>query len=252
MNPEIDYFPDLESLSLEASGFIFRVAQKCVSEKGLFTLALSGGSTPRRLYERLSQPPFLQEMPWPHMHFFWGDERCVPTDHQESNYGLAFRCLLSKIALPEKNIHRVPVERGCGTEDALDYEKKIRAFFRGFMKDRDSSGSIEERPSVPAFDLILLGLGRDGHTASLFPGDPVLEEKSYLTAYVPVPGQPPIIPRITLTLPLINQADRVLFLVSGAEKREMLQSILHAPKTDRDRYPAARVHPQGMVRWFVC
>ena len=149
MNRQITYFPDLESLSLEAAGFISQEAQKRVAQKGLFTLALSGGSTPSRLYEHLSLPPFVKELPWPQMHFFWGDERCVPTDHQDSNYGLAFRCLLSKIALPEKNIHRIQVEKGSGPEVALDYEKEIRTFFQGSAGDRSPSGSTVEKPSVP-------------------------------------------------------------------------------------------------------
>jgi 6-phosphogluconolactonase len=252
MNPEISYFPDQESLSLEAARFIVQVAKKCAAEKGYFTLALSGGSTPHRLYERLSLPPFLQEMPWPQIHFFWGDERCVPPDHEDSNYGLAFRSLLSKIPLPEKNIHRIPVEKGPGPEVALDYEKEIRSFFQMSGWGRSPSGSGDGISSVPAFDLILLGLGRDGHTASLFPGDPAMKEENHLTAYVPEPGQAPMIPRITLTLPLINQADRVLFLVSGVEKKEVLQSILHPPKSEPDRSPAARVNPKGLVCWLVC
>jgi len=252
MNPEIKYFPDLESLSLAAARFIAQIAKKCAAEKGFFTLILSGGSTPRRLYERLSWPPFLPEMPWPQIHFFWGDERCVPPDHKDSNYGLAFLDLLSKIPLPEKNIHRIPVEKGPGPEVALDYEKEIRTFFHRSGVDRRPSSSIVEIKSIPAFDLILLGLGKDGHTASLFPGDPALKEEKHLTAYVPEPGQSPVVPRITMTLPLINQADQVLFLVSGAEKKEVIQSILHRPKSELDRYPAAQVHPKGMVRWFVC
>lgn len=237
VKPEIRYFPDLEALSLEAAGLISQTADKSVAEKGLFSLVLSGGSTPRRLYELLSQPPFVHEMPWPHIHFFWGDERCVPPDHPESNYGLASRSLLSRISVPEKNIHRIPVEKGPGPWAAREYEKEVRGFFNS---------------PWPSFDLILLGLGKDGHTASLFPADPVLKEEEHLTAYVPKPGLAPEFPRITLTLPLINQAEEVLFLISGAEKKEVLRVILHEPPGGRDRYPAARIHPKGKVLWYVC
>lgn len=237
VKPEIRYFPDLEALSLGAAGLISQTADKSVAEKGLYSLVLSGGSTPRRLYELLSQPPFVQETPWPHIHFFWGDERCVPPDHPDSNYGLASRILLSRIPVPEKNIHRIPVEKGPGPWAAREYEKEIRSFF-------NSPGS--------SFDLILLGLGKDGHTASLFPGDPALQEEEHLTAYVPKPGLAPAFPRITLTLPLINQAEEVLFLVSGAEKKEGLRTILHESSGGRDLYPAARINPKGKVLWYVC
>ncbi|MBI5605038.1 MAG: 6-phosphogluconolactonase [Deltaproteobacteria bacterium] len=243
MKPEIRYFPDLEALSLEAAGLISQTADKGVAEKGLFSLVLSGGSTPRLLYELLSQPPFVQEMPWPHIHFFWGDERCVPPDHPESNYGLASRSLLSRIPVPEKNIHRIPVEKGPGPWAAREYEKEILEFFNSRWSDT---------MGAPSFDLVLLGLGKDGHTASLFPGDPALKEEEHLTAYVPKPGPAPEFPRITLTLPLINQAEEVLFLVSGAEKKEVLRVILNEPPGGRDRYPAARVNPKRKVLWYVC
>lgn len=236
MKPEIRYFPDLEALSLEAAGLISQEAKKCVSGRDLFTLVLSGGSTPRRLYELLSSPPFGPEMPWPHIHFFWGDDRCVPPDHPESNYGLAYQSLLSKIPLPEKNIHRIPVERGPGLWAAEEYEKEILGFFNS---------------SRPSFDLILLGVGKDGHTASLFPGDPALKEEDHLTAYVPKPGLAPELPRITMTLPLINQAGGVLFLVSGAEKKKIVEAILQDSAAGRDSYPAARVKPRGKLFWFI-
>ncbi len=252
MKPNIRYFPDLEALSLEATHFIFQTANKCVAEKGLFSMVLSGGNTPRRLYELLSLGPFAQEMPWPYIHFFWGDERCVPPDHPDSNYGLAYRSLLSKIPLPETNVHRVPVESGTGPETALEYEKEIQAFFRQPDSKRSLIGPDVEIKAIPSFDLILLGVGKDGHTASLFPGDPALMEKQHLTAYVPKPGLAPEFARITMTLPLINQADCVLFLVSAAEKKEVIKVILHESDAGRYRYPAAQVNPKGKICWFIC
>ncbi len=251
-NLEIRYFPDLEALSLEAAHFISQTANKFVAEKGLFSLVLSGGNTPRRLYELLSLPPFSQDMPWPHIHFFWGDERCVPPDHPDSNYGLAYRSLLSKIPLPETNVHRIPVERGTGPEMALEYEKEIRTFFQQSVQGKNPVSIDVEIKAIPSFDLILLGVGKDGHTASLFPGDPALKEKKHLTAYIPKPGLAPEFPRITMTLPLINQADGVLFLVSVAEKREVIKAILHESEAGRYRYPAAQVNPKGKIYWFIC
>jgi 6-phosphogluconolactonase len=248
VNPEITYYPDLESLSLKAAHFIFQTALNSIAQKGLFSIALSGGTTPRRLYQLLSQPPFLNEMPWEQIHFFWGDERCVPPDHPDSNYFQAYQSFLSQTPLLEKNIHRIQVEKGPGPLVALAYEKELY--------DHLPAGPLPDpkeglRP-IPSFDLILLGLGRDGHTASLFPGDPVLKENEHLTAFMPRSPLAPFLPRITLTLPLINQADCVLFLVSGPDKNEALKAILTSPESCRDRYPAAQVDPQGLLCWFVC
>ncbi len=248
MKPEVSYFPDLESLSLEAARFIFQAGLKGVAEKGLFTIALSGGKTPCRLYEILSRPPFLNQMPWDRIHFFWGDERCIPPDHPESNYLLDFQTLLSRTPLPEKNVHRIPVEKGPGPSVALEYEKELYHF----LPADTLLGSREGPRPIPSIDLILLGLGKDGHTASLFPGDPALKENEHLTAFVPRSPLAPFLPRITLTLPLINQAGCVLFLVSGSEKTEVVKAILTNPESCRDRYPAALVIPQGKVCWFVC
>lgn len=248
MKPEISYFPDLESLSLEAARFILQAGLNSVLEKGLFTLALSGGKTPVRLYEILSRPPFLNQMPWAQIHFFWGDERCIPPDHRESNYRQAFQSLLSKTPLPEKNVHRIPMEKGPGPLVALAYEKELYHF----LPADPLLGSKEGPRPIPSIDLILLGLGKDGHTASLFPGDPALKENEHLTAFVPRSPLAPLLPRITLTLPLINQAGCVLFLVSGSEKTEVVKAILTSPESCRDRFPAALVNPQGKVCWFLC
>jgi 6-phosphogluconolactonase len=246
MKPDIKHFPDLEALSLEAAYFVSQTAHESIAKNGFFTLVLSGGSTPRRLYELLSRPPFFQDMPWSQIHFFWGDERCVPPDHPDSNYGMAYRSLLSKIPLPGKNIHRIPAEKNPGPWVVQEYEKEILDFFNS--KVPGSIGTAH----IPSFDFILLGLGKDGHTASLFPGDPALMEKEHWITYVPKPGLSPEFPRITMTLPQINQAGTVLFLVSGAEKKEVLKVILNESDAGRDRYPAARVRPKGKLCWFIC
>ncbi|MFH0788343.1 MAG: 6-phosphogluconolactonase, partial [Pseudomonadota bacterium] len=173
---------------------------------------------------------------------------CIPPDHPESNYRLVFRTLLSQTPLPEKNVHRIPVEKGPGPLVALTYENEL---YQVLPADPPLESKEGLRP-IPSFDLILLGLGSDGHTASLFPGDPALKENEHLTAFVPRSPLAPFLPRITLTLPLINQSGCVLFLVSGSEKTEVVKAILTNPASCRDRYPAALVIPQGKVCWFVC
>jgi 6-phosphogluconolactonase len=248
VKPETRFFSDLESLSLEAALFVFQAGLKGVAEKGLFTMALSGGNTPRRLYELFSRAPLINQMPWKQIHLFWGDERCIPPDQPESNYYLAFQTFLSQTPLPGKNIHRIPVEKGPGPFVALEYEKEL---YNVVPADPLPDTNADLRP-IPSFDLILLGLGRDGHTASLFPGDPALKENEHLTAFVPRSPLEPFLPRITMTLPLINQAGCVLFLVSGSDKNNVVKAILKSPDSGHNRFPAAQVNPKGKVCWFLC
>ena len=270
MHSEVKHFSDLETMSQAAAKVIAQRVQEKVNERGLFTLVLSGGNTPRLLYEILSAPPFLNDFPWSHIHFFWGDERAVPKNYPESNFGLADQNLLSRIKVPKPNIHRIPAEKGEWA--AGEYEREIQTFFdstypvpseKPFLAlelqnppnppliKEGKGGFNEEKSKVPSFDLVLLGLGRDGHTASLFPGDPALEEKQHWTAWVPKPGQPPDHPRITLTLPILNQAEEVLFLVAGQEKQGIFRTILENPSKAQQCYPAARVRPKERLSWFI-
>jgi 6-phosphogluconolactonase len=261
MQAETKYFPDMENLSIEAANLIAQRAKEKVGKGQLFTLVFSGGKTPQRLYEILSVPPFLTEIPWPQIHLFWGDERCVPPDHPESNYHLAHQSLLKKVQLPKTNIHRILAEKGQGPWAAGEYEREILSFFNSYCPPTLEPASTKPTPPlqkggekgfrIPSFDFILLGLGKDGHTASLFPGDPALMEKEHLSAYVPKPGLPPDLPRVTLTLPIINQAEEVIFLVSGEEKQEIVQTILEDPLKAQEHYPAARVQPKGRLSWFI-
>lgn len=247
MKPEVRSFPDLETLSLEAARFVVLAATRSIAEKGFFTLALSGGKSPRRLYQLLAGPPFLEAIPWEQTHLFWGDERLVPADHPESNSGQAFQALLSKIPIPEKNIHPIPTEKGPGPMAAAEYEEEIR----GFFQIKANPDDLPALPGPPSFDLILLGIGPDGHTASLFPGDPALEDGGRLAAFVPLSPLPPFLPRITMTLSLINQAEAVVFLVSGKDKTGIIRTILNDPEKARSLYPAARVNPKGKSCWFI-
>lgn len=247
MKPEVRTFPDLETLSLEAARFLVQAAVRRIAEKGVFTLVLSGGKSPRRLYELLAGPPFLEALPWNQIHLFWGDERYIPTDHPESNYGQTFQLLLSKIPIPGKNVHPIPTEIGPGPMAAAEYEEEIRDFFQVHTY----LGAPPAVPSPPSFDLILLGIGTDGHTASLFPGDPSLEDGGRLAVFVPLSPLPPFLPRITMTLSLINQAGAVVFLVSGKDKIKVIRAIHSEPEKAGSLFPAARVNPKGKSYWFI-
>ncbi len=230
-NPSIrvQIYPDLETLSQAVAGALTCKIQKVAERKGRFGLALSGGSTPKRLYELLASD-YAKEIPWDRLHLFWGDERCVPPDHPDSNYRLACEALIARVPIPPGNVHRVPVELESPEQTAEAYEQTLRAF-----------GPL---------DVVLLGVGADGHTASLFPGHPILEEKTRWVSAIPEPiGSPPH-PRITLTLAALGQADYVFFLASGAEKQAVVRAILNDPQTAQ-RYPAARVRPRKEIVWYV-
>ncbi len=242
MKPGIHRYPSLEDLSRAAAEYICEIAEGAIKERGIFTFVLSGGTTPRLLYDKLAKEPYASRVDWQHTHLFWGDERCVPSDNPDSNFSLAFQTLISRVDLPPSNIHRIPAATGSAKAVAAEYEKTLREFFQP-AAESDSSTSF------PSFDLVLLGMGVDGHTASLFPGDEALEERtSWVVAVEGTSASPPV-PRITLTLPVINEAKCVLFLVSGSSKLKVLQEILNNPHTAT--YPAAQVQPSGKLLWFI-
>jgi 6-phosphogluconolactonase len=218
------------------------MAEGAVKERGIFTFALAGGTTPRLLYEELTKEPYASRVDWRGTHIFWGDERCVPSDNPDSNFSLAFQTLISKVDVPPSNIHRVPATAGSPQAVAEEYEKILREFFQPAT---ESDSSI----SFPSFDLVLLGMGVDGHTASLFPGDAALEERTRWVVAVEGTNASPSVPRITLTLPVINEAKCVLFLASGSSKLKVLQEIFNNPHTAT--YPAAHVQPSGKLLWFI-
>lgn len=206
---------------------------KSVTQKESFTVALSGGSTPKALYELLASPnePFREQIPWSKIHFFWSDERHVPPDHPDSNYHMADNVMLSRVPVTQNNIHRVHAENPDAAQAAQHYEEEIRAV----------TGE-----HLPRLDLILLGLGADGHTASIFPDSEVLHETERL---VTAPWVEKLnTHRITMTLPLLNNAASVVFLVSGSEKAEIVKEVLEGPK----RYPAQAVSPtNGELLWLL-
>src|SRR5210317_114660 len=186
MKPEIRSYSSLRELSLAAAEFIAELAEARIKERNIFTLVLSGGNTPRQLYEELASLPISKRIDWQHTHLFWGDERCVPSDNPDSNFSLAFQALISRVDVPPANIHRIPATTGSAKAVAKEYEKTLREFFQ-YAAENDSSTSF------PSFDLVLLGLGADGHTASLFPGDAALEERtSWVVAVEGSSASPPV------------------------------------------------------------
>jgi 6-phosphogluconolactonase len=233
MDYEIQIAPGSDALCRMAAQEFERAAESAIRDRGRFTVALSGGNTPRALYALLAAE-YKDKLPWSKTHIFFGDERSVPPDHPESNFRMANEALLSKISIPAENVHRVRTELGPEAA-AEDYERQLRLEF-------SLTGD-----ALPRFDLILLGLGYDGHTASLFPGSAALEDKSRLAVANWVEKFNTF--RITLTYPVLNHAAEDVFLVSGARKAQVLQEALKSPET---KYPAQRVQPEnGRLLWLV-
>ena len=203
-------------------------------ESDRFTWALSGGSTPRGLYRLLASDPYRERLPWLGVHFFWSDERHVPPDHPESNFRMAREAMLDHVPAPPGNVHRIRAEEPDAERAALLYEEELRSFFAL------SPGEW------PRFDLVLLGLGKDGHTASLFPGSAAVRERERLVVAPWVEALQAF--RITLTPPVLSHARRALFMVSGAEKAAALRGVLEGER-DPDCYPAQAV--EGNRLWLV-
>lgn len=224
-------FDDADALAREVAEWLCALAQ---ARNEPFAVCLAGGSTPRRLYQRLAEPPIVTRFPWRRVHWFWGDERFVPHDHPDSNYRMARDAFLSSAAVPQANIHPIPTEGLAPQQAAAAYEATLKHFY----------GAEMLTPDRPLFDVTLLGVGEDGHTASLFPGEPALDEVAHWV--VAVIGAKPE-PRITLTYPALDSSRDVAFLATGAEKKEILR---RAQAGDRV-LPAARVRPIGRLHWFT-
>ncbi len=236
-NAHLRRFHDLEEMSRAAAEWVTQLAEQAVERRGRFSLVLSGGSTPQRLYELLGTP-MCHGMPWEETHLFWSDERFVPKNHPDSNYASARAAFLHRVPVPPDHVHRVPTDMPSPEHAARTYEERLRLFF------------LEAGASH--FDLVLLGLGADGHTASLFPEhmeQQETDEAKWVKAVIAPPTRPPI-RRVTLTLKALNSARRALFLVSGAEKANALTSILDRTSESR-RFPATRVRPTEQLTWFA-
>lgn len=233
MVTDVVVFTNSEQLSHAAARYVVQVANEAIARYGRFTLALSGGSTPKKLYGLLALSPYRDQIDWSKAEIFWSDERNVPADDPESNYRLAREVMLSKLPIPAQQIHRMPANEADRDAAAAKYSEEMRRVFK--------------TEGVPAFDLIQLGMGPEGHTASLFPHQASLHEQTRLVLPVDVPKPPP--PRLTLTPPVLNAAHHTLFLVTGAEKAEAIQAVLEGPEQS-DEYPAQLVRPQGNVTWM--
>ena len=225
---------DLDELSRQAAAQFVVLAQQAIIARGRFTVALSGGSTPKALYSLLATDELKQQLTWQKIHLFWGDERCVSPDHTESNFRIVKESLLTKVQIPTENVHRMAGELAPFAA-AIAYERELEEMFL----------PLEE--SLPRFDLLLLGLGEDGHTASLFPGSAALNESARLV--VPNYIEKLNAYRLTLTLPVINNGAQIYFLVAGKNKASMVKEILQRKTGD---YPAARIQPtHGQLTWFI-
>ncbi len=231
MNPVIRILPDEQALCDAAAEHIAAVLRSAVGERGQATFVLTGGKTPRPVYRMLASAPHISGIPWDQIHFFWGDERCVPPDDPQSNFGMARETLLSKIPVAQDRVHRMLGEMEDADKAARRYEAEIHRVIAG--------------PREPSFDLVLLGMGDDGHTASLFPGTEWDEERLVIGNYVPKLGMW----RISMTPRLLNAARAVTFIVSGPGKSRVLAGVLEGPK---GAFPAQRIAPvQGMLTWLV-
>lgn len=233
----IEVFADKKALSRGAAKKFLQIAQEAVAKNGRFLVALSGGSTPQGLFRQLSQPPFNDLLPWQQTHVFWGDERLVPPDDAGSNYKQAHDVLLSKVNIPPQQIYRALGEATPATA-VTDYTNKLK-------------GLAEPNREWPQFDLILLGMGSDGHTASLFPGPiPTIEKtNAIITVTAEYDGRPAH--RITFTPLVINDARHVIFLVVGENKREALTAV-RLGSSNPEKWPAQRVQPHpGSLTWLV-
>jgi len=232
-DPIIDIAVDPEDMATRAAIWL---TTRIVASADRFAISLAGGSTPKRVYELLATPAYSSYIDWTKVHLFWGDERCVPLDHADSNYRMVQEALIAHVPIPPENVHGVPVSAPTPQEAAALYEKELKAYY----------GAEAFDPAKPLFDVMLLGMGPDGHTASLFPGTEALNEKSAWTTSIIDAKKPPP-ERVTLTFPAIEASAAILFLVAGADKREALAGALAKDPA----LPAARIETEAPVLWFI-
>jgi 6-phosphogluconolactonase len=241
---EIRVLPDGEALRRAAADEILRSCQEVLRARKAFTIALAGGKTPRGLYQLLGgegDTTYRLKMPWPQVHFFWTDERIVPADHPDSNYGMARETFLQKINATRKQVHRIRTEGMTPPQSAVDYERELKAFF---------GDHLMLRHNVPRFDVVLLGLGADGHAAGLFPGWDVSRALRPLVV-APRTNEPAKM-RISMTPLVINMAANVIFMVAGKEKAAMLRTVIEGQPKQPEVLSAQAIRPsEGRLLWLV-
>ncbi|MDJ0620922.1 MAG: 6-phosphogluconolactonase [Calothrix sp. MO_192.B10] len=230
MSKKIEVLADKGALVARALDLILSRMETAIQQRGQFTIALSGGSTPKPLYEAIAQ----QKLPWDKIHVFWGDERYVPPNHPDSNELMARNAWLNKVDIPAANIHPMPTNDADPASAAAKYEQHLHAFFH------TSPGHF------PALDVVLLGMGDDAHTASLFPHTEALKVRDRLITVGNKDGNQ----RLTFTYPFINAARCVMFVVGGANKRPALAQVF-APEADNSQYPSRLIQPQGELWWLL-
>jgi 6-phosphogluconolactonase len=234
------HFSDLESMSLNAAQAMVLHIKQRLKTQNIFSLVLAGGRTPQTLYTVLNKK-FHDKLPWQKIHFFWGDERFVEQNHKYSNYRMVKSSLLNSLNIPNSNIHQIKIDIESGKNTACDYEKQIIAYFK---KNYPYTG-------IPHFDLVLLGMGADGHTASLFPPASAISTRNNLVAYIKTPGLAPFVSRISMTLLLLNNAHTVIFLIYGRDKLPIIEEIRQQPEEASKKYPAALIKPQHELLWYI-
>lgn len=237
---EVLVYNDVDSLARAAANRFLSLANQAIKSKGFFSAVLSGGSTPQSLYHLLASKPYSEQVNWAKVHLFWGDERCVPPDHADSNFWRARKALLENVGIPEENIHRIPAEKP--PEQAAEaYETVLLEYFQ--------SNPGNSRINRSSFDLVLLGMGEDGHTASLFPNTEVIHESTRWVSAVYVERL--CTWRISMTPLILNQADEIIFLVAGKNKNWTLQKVLYG-SYEPNRYPAQIIKPiNGKIVWML-
>ena len=242
---QIRVYRDPDELALKAARRFARLADQYTIGSGLFKVALSGGSTPRKMLSILAEEPFLDTVPWSSIYFFWGDERCVPPDHPDSNYRMAWEALLSKAPVPGENIFRIPAEDPDPDRAAEEYSRTLTQFFLS-RADKSATAPLS---NMPRFDLVLLGMGPDGHTASLFPHTAAIHdgENAVVANFVEKFNAH----RITFTAATINNARNVTFVVAGEDKAEALKHVIEGGY-EPELYPSQLIHPRkGTLLWMV-
>jgi 6-phosphogluconolactonase len=227
---EIHVYRDVEQVAAEVAAWLH---QSVSISAGRFSICISGGSTPRLLYQTLARPPYASRFPWHRVHWFWCDERFVPPDHPDSNYGMARAVMLDAVPVRPENVHPINTRLDTPAAAADDYERTLRHFYDGAFPDARK----------PLFDIVLLGVGEDGHTASLFPGAPAIDETTRWV--VPQIGFRPE-PRVTLTFPALRSSSHIAFVACGTAKRPILSKIFYG-----EDLPAGRVRSDGAIHWFL-
>jgi 6-phosphogluconolactonase len=221
-------------LAMAGVSIFSEAARDCLKEKQAFAVAISGGSTPRQMHRILAEEAHISEVPWDKTHIFWVDERCVPRNDPASNYGTAKKDFLDRVPIPGDHIHAMRGEMS-PEDGALTYQAELVSFFQS------------EEGDFPVIDLIFLGVGKDGHTASLFPGDKALDEME--RTVVAVKGGDPFISRLTMTYAVLNRARRIVFLLSGRDKADIVKTIFEGPEL---QLPAQKIRPlNGTVTWIL-